>query len=236
MFLAIGSHRYAFQAGKCLPARHALQAPVRAAEEGWHRIFSAGTRLQQRCMQHLSDKRLPPFCQPAARGGNKRFLFASPLALPADTDLCERFTHHLFDNANRMLTELVASLEVRGVRLPDGTSVLAGRAPPRWPATTCGCVGEWPAPMTNAPMPPLLRLLAAEHGDQLDAWRGALPPAAAPAQLHSRLRAGAAAGGGDDGRWARALLFGGHPGGSLLDSRAAGLAGNCERSRSRYRA
>ncbi|KAL4425495.1 hypothetical protein ABPG75_009511 [Micractinium tetrahymenae] len=29
----------------------------------------------------------------------------------ADADLCERFTHHLFDNANRMLTELVASLE-----------------------------------------------------------------------------------------------------------------------------
>lgn len=32
--------------------------------------------------------------------------------IPADAELCSAFLHHLFDHVNRMLTELVASLEV----------------------------------------------------------------------------------------------------------------------------
>ena len=39
----------------------------------------------------------------------------------AEADLCSRFLHHLFDYVNRMLTELVASLEVGGGRQKEDT-------------------------------------------------------------------------------------------------------------------
>ena len=58
--------------------------------------------IEQYCMQEALLK--------TCRGSPRRI---PPLAA-ADPDLCTAFMHHLFDYINRMLTELVAALEVRG--------------------------------------------------------------------------------------------------------------------------